>query len=99
MRTNRLAVVAVVLLGLSAMMLAGCGSKVTKENFDKVEVGMTEAEVEGILGKATETSEASGSIGDLTGKGSIKVWKDGDKKITVTFANGKVALPPVATGL
>jgi len=33
--------------------------------------------------------KAGGGIGDLAGK--VTVWKDGDKTITVTFVNGKVA--------
>ena len=99
MRTNRIAIVALVLVGLGVVMLAGCGSKVTKSNFDKIKVGMTTAEVEGILGKGTESKGVAGSVGDLTGSAKIMTWTDGDKSITVTFVNDKVSLPPVAKGL
>ncbi len=98
MTTNRLAIVCLVLIGLGALTLAGCGSKVTKSNFDKITNGMTVAEVEGILGKGTESTAASGTVGDLTGSAKSVVWKDGNKSITVNFINDKVALK-TQTGL
>lgn len=100
MKGNRRAVVAIALIGLSVVMIAGCGgSKVTKENFDKIKTGMTEAEVEAILGKATDSGGASASLPGMSVSGTMKVWKDGDKKIMVTFSDGKVAGIPIATGL
>jgi len=72
--------------GLALGMLSGCGSKVTKSNYDKVTTGMTVQQVQGILGTGQE--QAGGGIGNLTGK--VMVWKSGDKKITVTFVNDKV---------
>ena len=92
MRTNRIALVCLVLVALGALMLAGCGSKVTKSNFDQIKTGMTLAEVEAILGKGTESTGASAAIGDLAGSAKSVVWKDGDKSITVNFLNDKVAL-------
>lgn len=92
MRTNRIALVCLVLVGLGALTLAGCGSKVTKSNFDQIKTGMTVAEVEAILGKGTEATGASGAIGDLAGSAKSVVWKDGAKSITVNFLNDKVAL-------
>jgi len=92
MRANRLAVVVLVLIGLGALTLAGCGgSKVSKDNFDKIKPGMTIAEVEAVLGKATDTKGVSGTIGDLAGSAKTMIWKDGDKTITVNFVNDKVA--------
>ncbi len=101
MTTNRLAIVCFVLVGLGALTLASCGgkvSKVSKSNFDKVTNGMTLAEVEGILGKGTESAGAAGAVGDLTGSAKSVVWKDGDKSITVNFLNDKVAVK-TQTGL
>ena len=40
----------------------GCGSKVSKGNYDKITNGMTVAEVEGIMGKGTEESAGAGAI-------------------------------------
>ncbi len=39
------------LAGLALTMAVGCGSKISKENFDKIKTGMTQAQVEKILGK------------------------------------------------
>ncbi|MGB2823697.1 MAG: hypothetical protein WBF17_22135 [Phycisphaerae bacterium] len=79
------------LVGMAATMLAGCGgSKVSKGNFDKVQNGMTQAEVEKVLGEGTEEAGGGGAIGGIVASGKILSWTDGEKKITVTFANGKV---------
>lgn len=83
----------VVLVAFMAVVTTGC-SKVTKANYDKVETGMSKAEVEKILGKGTE--DKSGGIGDLTG--TVVTWKKGDTTITVTFANDKV-VTKVQSGL
>jgi hypothetical protein len=79
------------LVGMAATMLAGCGgSKVSKSNFDKVQIGMTQAEVEKILGKGTEEAGAGGAVGGIAASGKILSWTDGEKKITITFVNDKV---------
>jgi len=98
MKTNRLSLVCIVLLGLGIIVLAGCGSKVTKSKFDQIKTGMTLAQVEGILGKGTESTGAAGAIAGLAGSAKVVTWKDGDKTITVTFANDKVVLT-AASGL
>lgn len=98
MNKNRLVLVCLVFIGLGALTLAGCGSKVTKSNLDKVTNGMTLAEVEGILGKGTEATGASGTVGALTGSAKSVTWKDGDKTITINFINDKVVLK-TSTGL
>jgi len=98
MSTKRLALVCLVLIGLGVLTLAGCGSKVTKSNLDKITNGMTLAEVEAILGKGTEATGASGTVGDLTGSAKSVTWKDGDKTITINFINDKVVLK-TSTGL
>ena len=96
MRHRTIALLA--LAGTTMILVAGCGSKVSKDNFDKIKNGMTVAEVEEILGKATEEGEAGGAVGELVGAGKVMTWKDGDKSIGVTFVNGKVTAK-VQTGL
>lgn len=71
----------------AALVLAAC-SKVTQENFARIQDGMTEQQVAAILGGPTETS--SSSILGISGTSSI--WKDGDATVTVRFVNGKVAM-------
>jgi hypothetical protein len=81
--------IAIVLPALAIFtMIPGCGSKVTAENYAKVQQGQTEDQVTEILGKPT-SSETEKTI---IGSGTKDVWKDGDKQITVMFADGKVAV-------
>jgi len=63
-------------------------SRVTEENYDRIESGMEEAAVIKILGEPTESS--SMGIGSLTGKSSV--WDDGKMRIRIQFFNGKVKL-------
>ena len=91
-------IIGLALMGMMVLMLGGCGAKVSKSNYDKIKDGMTVSEVESILGKGTEQAGVAGTLGKLTGSGKIMVWKDGDKTITVTFKDDKVAAK-VATGL
>ncbi len=81
-----------VVLGLLASVLTGCGSKVSESNYEKIKTDMTRAEVEAILGEGTETSGGGASIGGISASGTVVTWKDGEKSITVTFANDKVVM-------
>jgi uncharacterized membrane protein len=69
------------------LLLAAC-SKITQENFDRIQDGMSEQEVAAILGSPTETS--SGSILGISGTSSK--WAGGGAVIMIRFVNGKVAL-------
>jgi len=69
------------------LLLAAC-TKITQENFAKIQDGMSEQEVSAILGSPAETS--SSSILGISGTSST--WKGGDAVITIRFVNGKVAL-------
>ncbi len=68
-------------------LLAAC-SKVSEENYRKVEEGMTEEQVVAILGKPTESS----SVSVLGIGGTVSRWVSGDAVITVRFVNGKAGL-------
>jgi hypothetical protein len=72
---------------LVALLIAAC-SKVTQENFAKVEEGMSEEQVIALLGKPSE----SNSVNLLGVSGTVSRWQAGDALITVRFVNGKVAL-------
>jgi hypothetical protein len=78
----------------AALLLAAC-SKITQENFGRIQDGMTEQEVTAILGNPTEAS--SGSILGISGTASR--WTGGDAVITVQFVNGKVALKTFKAGI
>lgn len=74
----------IVVVVLVLVFAGGGNSKVTKENYDKLKAGMSEAEVTAILGSPDEKKDA--------GNPSAKVWswKNGNSSITVTFTNGRV---------
>jgi hypothetical protein len=67
---------------------AGDGSKVTKENYDKIKVGMSRKEVEDILGKG----KLKAGAGTDAGSGEIWIWEDGKKVITLTFVDDKLTV-------
>ena len=69
------------------LQLAAC-SRVTQENFAKIQDGMSEQKVTVILGSPAESS--SGSLLGISGTSSK--WTGGDAVITIQFVNGKVAL-------
>jgi hypothetical protein len=75
------------LLVIGGLALAAC-TKVTKENFAKIEDGMSEEQVIALLGAPTE----SNSVNILGVPGTSSRWVGGDAVITVRFVNGKVAL-------
>jgi outer membrane protein assembly factor BamE (lipoprotein component of BamABCDE complex) len=93
--SSRAVVVALLAFALAACA-AGCASKVSQSSYDKIQPGMTVAEVEGILGKGgVFTASAGLAIGDVSF--SIKS-KDGQKQITVIFRGDKV-VSKTQTGL
>ena len=71
----------------AALVLAAC-SKVTQENFAKIQEGMSEQEVVALLGSPTESQ----SVSVLGLSGTAARWVGGDAVITVNFVNGKAAL-------
>lgn len=84
----------------SCLLLCGCGGGIDSESYDKITVGMTLSEVEGLLGSG-ERQDASGtSIGasgivegsnSAANKRQTYVWTEGDKSIILVIENGKVA--------
>ena len=77
-----------VLVLLAALLLATACSKVTQENFGKVQDGMPEQEVLALLGSPTASSSVQ-----LAGiSGTSSKWESSEAVITVRFVNGKVAL-------
>ena len=73
--SKRMVLCGLLTASLMAVIMVGCakGPDVSKEAYDKVENGMTLAQVEAILGKGELQTSASGGIGDLIG--SAKIYK------------------------
>jgi hypothetical protein len=81
------------------LAIAACENKVTKETYDKIEVGMTKVQVERLFGgKGTDDTPAAGV--DISG-GGVATQKEVDEKIfswkgangeqvSITFKDGKV---------
>lgn len=76
----------ITLVLIFTICVAGCGSKISQANFDKITTDMTHQQVEAILGKPTETS--STDIGIASGGSST--WKDKSGTITIQYLNDKV---------
>jgi hypothetical protein len=83
-----------VVVVLVAFTLAGCGSRINQDNFDKVQTGMTLAQVKIILGAPTESS----SVDVAVFSGTVSKWKAGDTLITIQFVNGKVVAKQLTKG-
>lgn len=86
---------------LSALVLTlalfGCEQKSFPQKFDEISVGMSQQDVEKIMGKGTKQDvggvgiSASGIAGGASQNSQITyTWQDGVKEIAVTFQNGKV---------
>lgn len=88
--------VCVACLLAAAVLLPGCESKITSENYDRISVGMTRQAVENILGSGTDetasgTSISSAGIADSKSSNEKTfVWREGGATITVVFKDGKV---------
>ena len=87
--------VIIVLVGCAGV--AGCagiadyvGSTVTQANYDKIENGMTLAEVEAILGKGEEQASSNFGGGGISMEGKAMVWQNRNEIISVVFLNGEV---------
>jgi len=96
----RLSLLAVILA--CCLMIPACGkSKLTKENFDKINNGMTLQEVEAVLGKGSKDEGDGSNVAAQVGVAieapsaskaiETYVWESGKKKITVYVTTGKVS--------
>jgi hypothetical protein len=74
-------------LTLIALLLLAACSKITQENFAKVQDGMSEPEVRTLLGPPTSSS----SVDVLGISGTHSLWEGSGAVISVRFVNGKVA--------
>lgn len=79
--TRRSAVIVLVLFAAVSLVAVGC-SKLTQENYDKIEVGMTYDEVEDILGTPDEARDVIGT--------KSCVWGKAPEIISIKFIAGKV---------
>jgi uncharacterized lipoprotein len=83
---NMIGVAAALLL---VATLAACGSKVNEQNYDKITVGMKEAEVGKILGIASESRSTAVKVDEVYTSTQSK-WRGDKGTIVVVFLNGEV---------
>jgi hypothetical protein len=89
---------AVAMVAFVSVALPSCGEDpVNAANYDAITIGMTMVQVEGIMGKAGEKQEVSGTsisgagmAGNSRSTQDIYVWKSGLNEISVTMKDGKV---------
>lgn len=73
---------------LFGFLIAGCTTKISQENFDKIQPGMTVSQVEAILGKPTRMDSI-----DIAGiSGTSAIWKTDDAVIMVQFLDNVVKI-------
>ena len=86
---------AVIIITVICMSLVSCSSlKISQENFEKIQTGMSLAQVQAILGTPTESS----SVDVAVFSGTVSKWKAGDVTITIQFVNGKVVAKQLSKG-
>ncbi len=81
----------VTMLAGAALLLVGCNSKVDREHYDRIKTGMTQSEVESVLGKG-KVHGGDVSVGEVSLSATTIRWSDGDKQITVVFTDGRVVM-------
>ena len=67
----------------SALVVSGC-SKLSKENYETLKVGMEYSDVTGVIGEPDNCSETLGT--------KNCIWGNDDKNIKVTFVADKATL-------
>lgn len=109
MREIPIVVGRLLIVALLCAIVVGCGGgaarRVSMNNYEKIKVGMTEAEVEAILGKGEEQASSSVdipgqsinapggeniSIAGISSSSKMVNWEDEFKVITIMFSDGKV---------
>jgi hypothetical protein len=85
----------IVLFLVICMSLVSCtGSKISQENFEKIQTGMPLAQVTAILGPPTESS----SVDVAVVSGTVAKWIAGNVTISIQFVNGKVVAKQLSKG-
>jgi len=86
---------AVALAIVICMSLGSCsGTKISQENFEKIQTAMPLSQVIAILGEPTESS----SVDVAVFSGTVSKWKEANVTITIQFVNGKVVAKQLSKG-
>lgn len=78
----------------ACLLILACGSKVTAENFEKIQTGMSQQDVVALLGEPTQSYAF-----DIAGlSGAAATWREGETTISIQFFNGKVQARQLSRG-
>lgn len=76
-----------IILGMMLVLgLAGCGDRITKAEYRRIETGMTRDQVIAVLG--TPDALHAAAVGELSGASAA--WRADERVVSVLFVNGKV---------
>lgn len=75
--------------------MTACTSRINKTNFDRIQPGMTLAEVIHILGEPSST--ATLGVGDIVG--TTANWENRNGVISIQFFNGRVKIKKYIEGV
>ena len=79
-------------LFLAIFSLAACSDPISRENYAKIETGMSQDQVLAVLGEPDDFNSVE--LGELSG-GTAR-WQGKTQSISVTFTNDKVAFKRIA---
>ncbi|MFH1067711.1 MAG: outer membrane protein assembly factor BamE [bacterium] len=68
------------------LVLAACNNQLTPQNLEKVQTGMTSAEVHAILGKPTEVKTSD--MGFTSG--TVNIYRKNNAEVQIIFLNDHV---------
>ena len=81
---------AMLLAGVMLLTVCGCAPRVSKENYDRINTGMSPADVKAIMGEPATVSTEAGSVLGFGGSVTLMTWKEGKSVLIVRFWNDRV---------
>ena len=88
---------AILTIAALTLFLGACEKRTFADKFSTLTYGMSQTDVERVMGKGTKQDFGGVSIGasGLTGSASANsqltyTWQDGTKEVSVTYQDGKV---------
>ena len=74
----------------AAALGAGCGPRITAENYQRITTGMSEGKVGDLLGMPSESRNMTVRVQDTAFTNTQSTWRNDKGTIVVVFLNGEV---------